>query len=119
MVNVTSPPSFSPPHTDSSGTNEQLKFLISPESQVVAAGDNVTFYCIAEGNNTHLTYNWTRDGRPIRDKMSFGPSVLFLARVTVGHSGNYGCSATASGGSKSITGTASLRVLGRYSCHSG
>ena len=59
---------------------KQLKFVVSPKSQIVSRGSNVTLYCITNSNIT-MRYYWEEDKV---HSASYGdiPEVLELKNVS-------------------------------------
>ena len=82
-------------------------FTLSPSSQTVALGSNVTFNTVASGTPLP-TYQWRKDGVDIPNAVGIS---LFLANVTPASSGVYTVVATNSAGS-ATSNSATLTVNG-------
>ncbi len=80
-------------------------FSSAPASQVVLAGDTVTFTAVADGT-APISYQWIKNGAPIIGATS---SMLTLSSVQASDDGNYAVIASNSVGS-ATSGTALLTV---------
>ena len=88
-------------------TNE-LKFVVSPKSQIVSRGSNVTLYCITNSNIT-MKYYWEKNKV---HSASYGdiPEVLELKNVS--ENASYKCIVYSNSGSKE-TSVANIYVVGK------
>ncbi len=78
------------------------RFIIEPEHQTAAEGEEVTFECKADGKPTP-EIKWIHNGKPIQTAKYNANRIITPERITIKNlkksdTGNYGCNATNSVG---------------------